>query len=169
MARTHSTFACSSIAASERRTHRVCMSVPSPESPRYSLSCILNTLGKSHARVWFCTPKRRSEAMATHSFPFMAMREAPLYVSIFARAFRSSRIRQHALFFPFDRMRFFLHLVVDPALATASVRSSSPSCAPTWSPRFPVEARSASFRVSFARSRGASDADRPEGSTWPVL
>lgn len=95
-----STFAQSPACALGRFTHSVCMSVASPDSPKYSLSCILNTLGKSQARVWFCTPKRRSDAMATHSFPFIAMIDAPLYVSICRFERRSARIREHASLFP---------------------------------------------------------------------
>lgn len=59
-------------------THSVCMSVARPARPTNRWSCTLKTLGMSQAFVWFCTPNRRSLAMATHPSPVMAMMLAPL-------------------------------------------------------------------------------------------
>ena len=51
------------------RSSSVCVSVHSPDSPRYSLSWILWTFGRSVVMVWSWTPKRRSDPIATQSLP----------------------------------------------------------------------------------------------------
>ena len=68
-----------SMKAQSWKTYTVCTSVAKPGNPRYKCGPISNTFWKSIATVCAWIPKRRSDAMATQSLPFIATTAAPLY------------------------------------------------------------------------------------------
>ena len=63
-------------------SYTVWTSVARPGKPMYNRGPISKIFWKSMATVCACTPKRRSDAIATQSLPFMATTAAPLYAKM---------------------------------------------------------------------------------------
>ena len=63
-------------------TYTVKASVAKPGNPTYRCGPISKILSNSKPTVWPCIPNRLSLAIATQSFPRMAMIAAPLYAII---------------------------------------------------------------------------------------